>query len=431
MRKCLLRNQILDLPTAARSSEGTSQVKHGDPVAWVVSHSCRRAATAARSTAGEDPANTVTLDPFRSSPPRPQAEEAGGEPYTSRQGADSWNVDRQRTLGRAHLLGSATIDAVVAAVLFHGMRVVVIGGTGHIGTYLVPSLVKAGHDTVVISRGSRRAYRDDPAWHDVEMLTCNREAAEQDGQFGAVVAGLRPDAVVDLTCFTPAQARQLVDGLDGQHVVQTGSIWSYGPSVIVPTTEDAAKHPYGEYGVNKLAVEQYLTGEQDRVRASVVHPGHISGPGWMPIGPAGNLDPAVIDALRADGSCLLPDRGGETIHHVHAEDVAGLHQACLEQPDAAAGQSFNSVCTQAFTLRGYAEVVARHFGHEPRLEFVPWDEFVARVNAEHAAVTLEHIGRAPQHSMEKAGTVLGFLPKHDVTDTVLESIDAWVAANRN
>jgi hypothetical protein len=38
----------------------------------------------------------------------------------------------------------------------------------------------------------------------------------------------------------------------------------------------------------------------------------------MPIGPAGNLDPGVIDALRADGSCLLPNRGVATIHHVHA-----------------------------------------------------------------------------------------------------------------
>ena len=325
----------------------------------------------------------------------------------------------------------ALIDAVVARQYIPGMRVVVIGGTGHIGTYLVPSLVKAGHDTVVISRGSRRPYRDDPVWRDVEMVACDREAAEQDGQFGTLIGGLRPDAVVDLTCFTPAQARQLVDALDGQHVVQTGSVWSYGPSTIVPTTEDAPKHPYGQYGVNKLAIEQYLTGKQDRVRASVVHPGHISGPGWLPIGPAGNLDPGVIDALRADGSCLLPDRGAETIHHVHAEDVAGLHQACLDQPDAAAGQSFNSVCTQAFTLRGYAEVVARHFGHEPRLEFVPWDEFASRVDAEHAETTLDHIGRAPLYSMDKARTVLGFRPKHTVTDTVLESIDAWVAANRN
>jgi nucleoside-diphosphate-sugar epimerase len=309
------------------------------------------------------------------------------------------------------------------------MRVVVIGGTGHIGTYLVPSLVRAGHDVVAISRGVRRAYRDDPAWAEVELVACDREAAESDGTFGSVVADLRPEAVVDLMCFLPAQARHLVQSLDGQHVVQTGSVWSYGPSTLVPTTEDAPKRPYGEYGVNKLAVEQYLLG-QDRVRATVVHPGHISGPGWMPIGPAGNLDPAVIDSLRADGSCLLPDRGGETIHHVHAEDVATLHQACVEQVDAADGESFNSVCTQALTLRGYAELVARHFGHEPRLELVPWAEFASRVDAAEADTTMEHIGRAPLFSMDKARDLLGFVPRHSVTDTVLESIDAWVTTNR-
>lgn len=307
------------------------------------------------------------------------------------------------------------------------MRVVVVGGTGHIGTYLVPSLVRAGHDVAVISRGARQPYREDPAWRDVEMVVCDRKVAERAGQFGTLVAGLRPDAVVDLTCYTPVQERQLVEALDGQHIVHTGSVWSFGPSSLVPTTEDAPKNPYGEYGVNKLAIEQYLMGGQDRVRASVVHPGHISGPGWLPIGPAGNLDPGVIDSLRADGSCLLPDRGGETIHHVHAEDVAALHQACLEQPDVAAGQSFNSVCTQAFTLRGYAEAVARHFGHEPRLAFVPWDEFAARVDPEYAGQTLDHIGRAPMYSMEKARTVLGFVPQHTVTDTVLEAIDVWVA----
>jgi nucleoside-diphosphate-sugar epimerase len=281
----------------------------------------------------------------------------------------------------------------------------------------------------VISRGSRQPYHEDALWQSVEMLVCDRGAAEKDGQFGTIVAGLRPDAVIDLTCFTAKQARQLVEALDGQHVVQTGSVWSYGPSTLVPTTEDAPKRPYGEYGVNKLAVEQYLMG-QDRVRASVVHPGHISGPGWMPVGPAGNLDATVIDSLRTDGSCLLPDRGGETINHVHAEDVAGLHHACLEQPDAAAGESFNSVCTQALTLRGYAELVARHFGHAPRLGFVPWAEFEARVDPQDANTTIEHIGRAPLFSMEKARRLLGFTPKHSVTDTVLESLDAWVATHR-
>lgn len=309
------------------------------------------------------------------------------------------------------------------------MRVVVTGGTGHIGTYLAPNLVEAGHETLVISRGTQKAYRDDPRWQDVEMVVCDREAAERDGTFGTTVADLKPDAVIDLTCFTPDQARQLVDALDGQHLIHTGTVWSYGASALVPTKEDAPKHPYGEYGVNKLAVERYLM-SQDRVRASVVHPGHISGPGWMAINPQGNLDPGVIDRLREDGSCLLPDRGGETIHHVHAEDVAGLHQACLDNPDKATGESFNSVCTEALTLRGYADLVARHFGHEPKLEFAPWAEFEERVDPEAAQATMEHIGRAPMFSMAKAKDLLGFEPKHSVVDTVLESLDAWVAANR-
>src|SRR5690606_35496999 len=154
-------------------------------------------------------------------------------------------------------------------------------------------------DVVVISRGVRGPYRDDEAWTHVHMLACDREAAEEDGTFGATVKELKPDAVLDLTCFTTAQAQQLTEALDGPHLIHTGSVWSYGASTLVPTTEVAPKHPYGEYGANKLGIEKYLM-SQDRVRATVIHPGHISGPGWMPIGPAGNLDPAVLDALRAD-----------------------------------------------------------------------------------------------------------------------------------
>ena len=123
------------------------------------------------------------------------------------------------------------------------MRVVVIGGTGHIGTYLAPSLVEAGHETVVISRGTQKAYRDDDAWREVQMVVCDREVAEREDTFGTTVASLEPDAVIDLTCYTTDQARQLVEALDGQHLIHTGTVWSYGPSALVPTKEDAPKHP--------------------------------------------------------------------------------------------------------------------------------------------------------------------------------------------
>ena len=36
------------------------------------------------------------------------------------------------------------------------MKVLVIGATGHIGTYLVPRLLARGHEVVALSRGQRQ-----------------------------------------------------------------------------------------------------------------------------------------------------------------------------------------------------------------------------------------------------------------------------------
>src|SRR3954452_13705459 len=92
-------------------------------------------------------------------------------------------------------------------------RIVVIGATGHVGTYLVPRLVRAGHEVVALSRGEREPYSPAPEWRAVERVTVDREAEDAAGTFGARVAALRPDAVVDMICFTPESARGLVDAL--------------------------------------------------------------------------------------------------------------------------------------------------------------------------------------------------------------------------
>ena len=50
------------------------------------------------------------------------------------------------------------------------MKVVVIGGSGHVGTYLVPRLVAAGHAVVNVSRGEREPYQSHAAWSRVERV---------------------------------------------------------------------------------------------------------------------------------------------------------------------------------------------------------------------------------------------------------------------
>ena len=164
-------------------------------------------------------------------------------------------------------------------------RIVVIGATGHVGTYLVPRLVRAGHEVVAISRGEREPYVPAPEWRRVERVTADRDAEDAAGTFGERIAALAPDAVVDMVCFTPESARQLVDALRPSRplLLHCGTIWVHGPAARVPVTEDEPRTPYGEYGTGKAAIEALLHRETiaGGVPSVALHPGHISGP-WPP-----------------------------------------------------------------------------------------------------------------------------------------------------
>jgi nucleoside-diphosphate-sugar epimerase len=308
-------------------------------------------------------------------------------------------------------------------------RVVVIGATGHVGGYLVPRLVGAGHEVVAVSRGESTPYREDRAWQQVERRQLDREALEIEGRFGAEIAALDGDVVVDLICFTLDSARQLVEAVrdDIDLLVHIGTIWTHGHSVAVPTPEDVVKRPFGEYGVAKAEIEAYLLREARRrnLPATLVHPGHIVGPGWVPLNPAGHFNPKTYADISRGESLRLPNLGLETVHHVHADDVAGVVMATIEHSGASVGESFHAVSEQALSLRGYAEEMFRWFGYEPRLEFLPYAEWASTQDPEDAAATLEHISRSPSCSMAKARRLLDFRPRFSSLEGVQESV-AWL-----
>lgn len=312
------------------------------------------------------------------------------------------------------------------------MRTVVVGGTGHIGTYLVPELVRLGHEVVVLSRGERAPYQSDGAWKRVEQIAVDRAAEDAAGTFGARVADLQPDVVIDLICFTEDSARQLAEAVRGkvQHLLHCGTIWVHGPSELVPTREDTPRRPFGDYGIQKAAIERYLLdcARRDGLPATLIHPGHISGPGWTPINPAGNLDLGVFEKLAHGDELALPNLGLETVQHVHAADVAGMFLAALRNRSVAVGESFHAVAEGAMTLRGYAAGVATWFGQEARLAFLPWDEWRQTVSENDAAATYDHIAHSPHCSMEKAARLLGFRPRYSALDAALSGV-SWLVEN--
>ena len=196
-----------------------------------------------------------------------------------------------------------------------------------------------------------------------ERAVLDRDALEQAGTFGQAILALRPDAVIDMICFTLASAQHLALTLLGhvQHLLHCGTIWTFGPSVVAPAPDFAPKHPFGEYGIQKAAIEKYLLQEAhlNGLPVTLLHPGHIVGPGWIPPNPQGNFNPRVYGRFwRRSEPLPIPHFGMETVHHVHADDVAQIFQLALENRSVAIGESFHTVSPAAITLRGYAEAVA-------------------------------------------------------------------------
>ncbi|WP_108397411.1 NAD-dependent epimerase/dehydratase family protein [Devosia submarina] len=308
-------------------------------------------------------------------------------------------------------------------------KIVVIGATGHIGTYLVPRLVQAGHEVVAVSRGAAKPYRSSPAWDQVERVEFDRQTQEAAGTFGQAIAIIGADIVVDLICFTPASSTQLADALEGNvdQLIHIGTIWTHGASEVVPTPESAVKRPFGEYGINKAAIEKDLLQRARRrgFPVSIVHPGHIVGPGWAPLNPAGHFNPTVFSTIAQGRPLALPNFGLETVHHVHADDVAQVIIGAINNPGVAIGESFHAVSSGALTLRYYAEAMYRWFGKEPNLSFVPFDQWAAEQDEAEAKATWEHIARSPNCSIDKARRLLGYQPRYTSLEAVQEAVE-WL-----
>jgi nucleoside-diphosphate-sugar epimerase len=321
------------------------------------------------------------------------------------------------------------------------MRVVVIGGSGHIGTYLTPRLVELGHEVINVTRGKSKPYLPHAAWNSVQQIVADREAEDAAGTFGKRISDLKADVVIDLMCFTLESAKQIVEAVRGQvqHFLHCGTMWIYGYNISVPATEEQPRRPFGkyeahspdvdaylltDYGVQKAAIEAYLLDEARRNRfpATALHPGHVVGPGHHPVNPIGNFNPAAFSKLARGEEVTLPNLGLETVHHVHGDDVAQAFVQAMLHWSASVGESFHVVSPAALTLRGYAESVAGWFGQTANLRFMPYQEWRNTVPEAEAVATWDHIAHSPNGSIAKAQRLLHYQPRYTSLQAIYETL---------
>jgi len=313
-------------------------------------------------------------------------------------------------------------------------RIVVIGGSGHVGSYLLPSLVERGHEVLNVSRGTASPYREHAAWKAIEHVAVDRKAEEAEGRFGAKIADLNADVVVDMISFELEGAQQLVEALRGkiEHYLFCSSIWVYGHATTVPSVETDPTNAIDDYGVNKAKIERWLLQQarRDGFPATSFRPGHIVGEGWVPINPQANANPDVFSQMARGEELVLPNLGLEMVHHVHADDVAQWIIRAIEQRAASVGEVFNTVSTHALTLRGYAEAMYRWFEQEPRLSFAPFDQWRLGLTESDAHSSRGHIMRSSCVSIEKSRQRLGYQPRFSSLESIQQSVKALIASGR-
>jgi nucleoside-diphosphate-sugar epimerase len=213
-----------------------------------------------------------------------------------------------------------------------------------------------------------------------------------------------------------------------QHFLHCGTVWVLGHSVEVPATEETPRQPFGDYGIQKAAIQDYLLHRARRYGfpATVLQPGHIVGPGWIPINPAGNLDPNIFTRLARGEEVTLPNIGMETLHHVHVDDVAQSFVHAMANRSVSIGEAFHVVSPAALTLRGYAERVAGWFGRPANLKFLPWDEWRKAVAEEFAELTWDHIAHSPNASIAKAQRLLDYRPRFSSLQAIHEAVEVLI-----
>lgn len=301
-------------------------------------------------------------------------------------------------------------------------KILVIGASGHAGSYLVPELVKDGYEVVAVMRGNRVPYGfDKKIWDKVQIINKDRNTIIESDFLDEINA----DVICDLIAFDLESVKKLTAKIHNDaFYVLLGSIWMYEDKLYLPVDENHPKTAVQDYGKAKCEIENYLfdLSRKGLLRTTVIHPGHISAKEWQPINPQGNLDEKIFDKIKNGEEIVLPYQGLETLQHIHSYDLARIVIACIEKQTVSNGQAFLAVAERALSLRMICLELYKFYKKQPDIRYLDWDDFVKEIGEEQANVTLDHIEHSPYCSVEKAKKLLGVDLKYSIMDIYYEYI---------
>lgn len=305
----------------------------------------------------------------------------------------------------------------------------VIGATGHLGTYLCPTLSNSGYSVVGYSRGKNYSIPSNKckAYHYIKLE--RRSAVTYAIQNGA-------DIICDLVCYTKEDAQFLCNKIyeakleSKVRLIVIGSIWVYDRQDNSLANETSPREQHEFYGKNKAKMEEYLLEQvnEKNLQVTILHPGHISGPEWPPVNPQGNKNPTLFQKIMRGEEIILPDKGLTTLHHVHVEDLTEAIVQTIKSPQTL-GQVINIAVEKPITVKDYAKLIYSYYQQEENIKYLNYDNFLKTLPQADMQETQEHLYASSGVSIEKAKALLNFRPKKTISHILNEYLDNFSVNN--
>lgn len=259
-------------------------------------------------------------------------------------------------------------------------KILITGGCGYIGSYLVPVLLERGHEIVVMDL----QWFGNTLPQDDDNLLVVKEDIRDNNAYAHYVQGC--DAVIHLACISNDVSLELNPELGKsinfdcfpalvqaaaeagvQRFIYASSSSVYGVKMEEKVTEDLSLEPMTDYARYKAECEPILFEKAGSMCATIVRPGAVCG-----YAPRLRLD-LVVNLLTAQAveNKKITVLGGEQLRsHIHVNDMVRAYVALLDAPTSQIDREIFNVSHQNVSVMDVAKTIQRIVGEKLGEEIV-------------------------------------------------------------
>ncbi|CAA9590441.1 MAG: hypothetical protein AVDCRST_MAG18-5035 [uncultured Thermomicrobiales bacterium] len=308
------------------------------------------------------------------------------------------------------------------------MKILIIGGTGLISTGITHQLLDRGEEITVFNRGRSGFEGGDRV---AQIVGDRTDLARFEAQM--VEAGPF-DCVLDMRCFTPAEAESAVRsfrGRAGQYLFcSTVDVYNK-PAARYPITEDELLREgpgVFSYAHDKAECERIFLAAHGRgdFAVTIIRPAHTYGEGSTVLHTFRGAT-TYLDRLRKGKPVIVHGDGTSLWVSCHRDDVAWAFAAAVGD-ERTYGRAYQVTGEEWLTWNRYTELVAEALGAPPpTIVHIPTD-LLAALAPERAFWCAHNFAGNNIFDNARARDELGFRPTIPFLEGVRRTI-AWLDAH--